>query len=172
MNLDAWSRYTPVERQAFAAKIVQETKSREMPLVQYRMVHWSSRITQEDVDTLTNWARAQVDSTSETDTSTTQSDAARGKRMFEKRCLGCHELTRNHEGPRLAGVYGRAVGSVADYSYSPALKSAHAIWDDSTLDRWLADPDQAIPGNNMDFLTPNPSERRDIIAYLRQSNGM
>lgn len=170
MNLDQWNHYSPEQRQAFAAKIVQETKSREMPLLQYRLIHWASRVTDEDVDTLASWAHGPSESASEADTPTGQGDPSRGKAIFEKRCIGCHELATNREGPRLAGVYGRVSGSVGDYKYSPALMDAHILWNDFSLDKWLADPDKTIPGNNMDFLTPKASERMDIIAYLRQSS--
>ena len=51
-------------------------------------------------------------------------NAGNGKVLFEKRCTGCHSLDKNKEGPRLAGVYGRKAGSVADFSYSNELKAA------------------------------------------------
>jgi len=35
---------------------------------------------------------------------------ANGKALFEKRCGGCHALDRDKEGPRLGGVYARALG--------------------------------------------------------------
>lgn len=170
MNLDDWDHYSVERQQTLAAKIVQETKSHEMPLLQYRMIHWSARITDADVRTLSSWAHAQSGHADATDVPAMQGDASRGKMLFEKRCAGCHELTKNHEGPKLAGVYGRVSGSVGDYTYSTALKSAHIVWNDSSLDKWLTDPDVVLPGNNMDFLTPKPLERRDIIAYLKQNS--
>jgi cytochrome c len=95
-------------------------------------------------------------------------DAANGKTLFEKRCSGCHAMDHNHEGPRLQGVYGRVSGTVADFAYSDALKKAHVVWDESSLEKWLADPDAFLPGNNMDFLVSAPEERKDLIAYLKQ----
>jgi cytochrome c len=68
-------------------------------------------------------------------------------------------------------VYGRAVGSVADFAYSPALKKANLVWDQTTLDKWLTDPDAFIPGNEMDFLISKPQERQDLIAFLKQHSG-
>ena len=43
MNLSLWDTYSPDQQQTFAAKIAQQTKAREMPPVQYRMIHWDAR---------------------------------------------------------------------------------------------------------------------------------
>jgi len=99
------------------------------------------------------------------------SDAASGKVLFEKRCTGCHSLERNKEGPRLAGVYGRKAGSVADFGYSNELKSSNIAWDAPTLDRWLTNPDAVVRDNDMAFHVSNPRERADIIEFLRVSSG-
>lgn len=99
------------------------------------------------------------------------SDPARGKVLFEKRCAGCHGLDRDLEGPRLRGVYGRKAGSVSNYKYSDALRNAGVTWDETSLDKWLTDPDAFIPDNDMEFHVAKPDERAGIIAYLRQSSG-
>jgi len=99
------------------------------------------------------------------------SNAANGKVLFEKRCTGCHSLEKNKEGPRLAGVYGRKAGSIADFSYSNELKGSKITWDGTMLDRWLTNPDAVIPDNDMAFHVPDPRERADIIEFLRVSSG-
>jgi cytochrome c len=96
-------------------------------------------------------------------------EAARGKDVFERRCTGCHSLDQNREGPRLRGVFGRVSGSVSDFAYSPAIKQARITWNENTLERWLADPDIFIPGNNMDFRVAKPQERSDLIRFLKDS---
>ena len=174
MNLALWENYSPDQRQTLAAKIVQETREHEMPLLQYRLIHWNSRVTDTEIHTLAAWAHASSGSGSGaglSDLPASAGDASRGRALFEKRCVGCHSLTANHEGPRLQGVFGRAAGSVADYAYSPSLKQAHVTWDEATLDKWLTDPDAYIPGNNMDFLISEPQERKDLIAFLRKNSG-
>jgi cytochrome c len=98
-------------------------------------------------------------------------DSARGKMLFEKRCTGCHAVAENHEGPALRGVYGRKSGTAAGFAYSAALKKAAIVWDEKSLDEWLADPDAFIAGNEMDFLVSKPQERLDLISYLRQTSG-
>ncbi|WP_109487218.1 c-type cytochrome [Occallatibacter savannae] len=94
-------------------------------------------------------------------------NAANGKVLFEKRCTGCHSLDKNKEGPRLAGVYGRKAGAVADFSYSAELKAAKITWDGPMLDRWLANPDAVVKDNDMAFHVADPRERGDIIEFLR-----
>jgi cytochrome c len=94
-----------------------------------------------------------------------------GKELFERRCGGCHALDRDKEGPRLGGVYGRMAGSVDSFEYSEALKKSRIIWNDESLEKWLTDPGQFVPNNNMDFHLENAGERRDIIAYLKKSSG-
>jgi cytochrome c len=169
MNLSLWGGYSAEQQQTFASKIVQETKNHEMPLLQYRMIHWNSRITDTEIRTLANWAHASsryADGTQEQ--LDAEGDPLRGKALFEKRCTGCHALTQNREGPRLQGVYGRPSGSVADYAYSEALKKARIVWDDKSLEKWLTDPDILVPNNNMDFLVSKSQERKDVISYLKQ----
>ncbi len=94
-------------------------------------------------------------------------DGEHGKELFERRCSGCHSLDKDKEGPRLRGVYGRAAGSVLSFEYSDALKASHLAWDAATLDRWLADPEQVVPGNDMAFRLVKADERAAIIAYLK-----
>ncbi len=100
-----------------------------------------------------------------------QGDPVKGKQVFEKRCTGCHAMTESREGPRLQGVYGRTSGTVAGFTYSPALVQARIVWDEASLEQWLTDTDTLVPGNNMDFHVPNPQERRDLILYLKQASG-
>lgn len=101
----------------------------------------------------------------------TVGNAARGKALFEKRCTGCHSLDKNKEGPRLRGVFGRRAGSVSDFGYSDPLKSSTFTWDETSLDRWLSNPDAVVPDNDMAFHISNSQERADIIQFLRLSSG-
>jgi cytochrome c len=172
MNLSAWNTYSADQQRTFAAKIVEETKAHEMPLVQYRMIHTNARITDADLRVFTQWTRqsslVEADSGAQ---AAGEGDAAHGKEVFEKRCTGCHSLTQDREGPRLQTVYGRTSGDVPGFDYSPALKKAHIAWNDTTLDQWLTDPDTLVPGNNMEFRVPKAQERRDLIRFLQQSAG-
>jgi cytochrome c len=172
MNLSQWEAYSPEQQQTLAAKIVHETKAHDMPPEQYRIIHWNTRMKDAEIRTLASWAHVSSGSSgSESNQRAEEGDPIRGKELFEKRCTGCHSLTRNRQGPRLQGVYGRTSGSVGDYAYSQALKNSHIVWDEKSLEQWLTDPDAFFPGNNMDFLVSNPQERLHIISYLKQGSG-
>src|SRR5579862_5223524 len=95
-------------------------------------------------------------------------DPGRGRDAFEKRCIGCHALDKIKVGPPLRSVYGRHAGKDPQFTYSDAVKAAPVTWDESTLDRWLADTESVIPDNDMSFRLNDPDERASIITYLRQ----
>jgi cytochrome c len=170
MNLSEWNNYSAEEREAFKVKIFLETKTNRMPLLQYRIIHWNARITDVDIDSLSQWSRQSTGSAvSQIGQGDTEGDAVRGKDVFERRCAGCHSLDQNREGPRLRGVFGRISGTVSDFDYSPAVKQAHITWNDVSLERWLADPDTFVPANNMEFRVTKPQERSDLIRFLKES---
>jgi len=94
-------------------------------------------------------------------------DPVRGQALYQA-CTACHSVDENDLGPKHRGVFGRRAGSVADYAYSAALKASDLIWDKSTLDRWLANPSQLVPGTKMYFKLDDAQSRADVIAYLEQ----
>ncbi len=98
-------------------------------------------------------------------------DAAHGQQLFSERCAACHALDANKFGPMLGGVVGRKAGSVPGYPYSPALKAAALTWSADNLDRWLAGPQQFVPGVKMPVRVLEATSRRDIIAYLQKVSG-
>jgi cytochrome c len=59
-------------------------------------------------------------------------------------------------------------GSVPSFQYSDGVKGVHIIWDETSLDKWLTDPEKFIPDNDMAFQLVKAEERTDIIAYLKQ----
>ncbi len=91
--------------------------------------------------------------------------------MLFLRCASCHDISKAAStklGPNLRGVYGRPSGSLQGYPYSPAMMQAHLVWNDQTLDRWLAKPTSLVPGTAMAFAgLPNAQDRASVIAYLR-----
>jgi cytochrome c len=96
-----------------------------------------------------------------------QGHPAAGQKVFS-RCAGCHSVKpgENKIGPSLAGVFGRPSGAVDGFKYSPAMKDAHLVWDEATLDKFLANPNGEVHGTRMFLALPSPDERRDVIAYL------
>lgn len=172
MNLSQWDSYSADQQQTLASKIVQQAKSHNMPPLQYRLIHWNAAINNADLAALAAWAHSSPGSSSGSDSQLAAAgDPTRGKALFEKRCTGCHALIQNKEGPALQSVYGRTSGTAAGFAYSAALKKSAIVWDDNPLNKWLADPDAFIPGNDMDFQISKPQDRQDLISYLRQTSG-
>lgn len=52
--------------------------------------------------------------------------------------------------------------------YSQALRQADIVWDERTLDRYLADPRLLVPGTTMTVALRSEGERAAVIAYLRE----
>jgi cytochrome c len=170
MNLSQWDRYSVDQQETLKAEIAIRAKSHTMPPVQYRVAHWNARIRDTDVQALAQWARGTASRDSNgSGQALAQGDALRGEDIFERRCTGCHAMEQNREGPRLRGVFGRTSGTAPGFDYSPALAKAHIVWNEMTLEQWLADPDALVPGNNMEFHVAKPQERRDLIRFLRDS---
>ena len=94
-------------------------------------------------------------------------DARNGELIYSSRCIACHSIDANRTGPSHRGVYGRKAGSVADFDYSVALKKSKVIWNEKTLNKWLENPEQFIPGQKMGYSVPDAKDRKDLIAYLK-----
>ena len=94
-------------------------------------------------------------------------DAMNGQLLYASRCIACHSIDVNLAGPAHRGVFGRKAGSVIDFDYSPALKQSRVIWNEKTLDKWLANPEKLIPGQKMGYAVADAKEREDLIAYLK-----
>jgi len=100
-------------------------------------------------------------------------DIARGAKMY-RACLACHALEPGVQrtGPSLAGIWGRAAGSLEDFKrYSDALKREKFVWDEARLDAWLRNPQALVPGNYMIFGgISDAGQRADLIAFLRAAS--
>jgi len=97
-------------------------------------------------------------------------DASDGRNLFIARCLGCHAFACNKIGPRLAGLFGRTVGTVEDYGYySQGLKDADFVWGDKSLDTFFTDPANIFPKSVMarNGKIEDAVQRRQIIAFLK-----
>jgi cytochrome c len=96
-------------------------------------------------------------------------DLANGQRQF-RRCQACHTIVeggRHTVGPNLYGVIGHPAASASGFSYSQALSASGLIWDRETLDEWIENPRELVPGNRMSFVgLRDEDDRRDVIAYL------
>lgn len=101
-------------------------------------------------------------------------DAERGKGTA-RLCASCHTFDQggaNRVGPNLWGVVGRDVGGKGGFAYSPAIAGHAGAWTYQELDRYLASPARAIPGNKMAFNgVRNPKDRANLLAYLATLGG-
>jgi cytochrome c len=165
MDLSHWEQMPADKQQVLTAKIFEEAKSGDMPPLQYRLLHWTAKLSKADVQALSMLGKSASGSEAAL---AGDGDAVQGKAVFEKRCTGCHAMAVDREGPRLAGVYGRRAGNIPGFTYSAGLKNSDVTWNDATLEKWLSDPDLMVPDNNMSFSVPKAEERRNLIAYLKQ----
>jgi cytochrome c len=94
-------------------------------------------------------------------------DPVRGEAVYQG-CMDCHSIDANDVGPKHKGIVGRKAGSVPDYKYSAALKNSNVIWTEENLDKWLTDPQKFIPGTKMFYSVNNPTDRADVIAFLKE----
>lgn len=163
LDLSRWNELSPDQQQTLKQEIAQQVKKGDMPPLQYRLVHWSARLSPADVTALGGLVQTAAGEYG----SVMAGDAERGRAIFGRRCTGCHALDADREGPRLRGVYGRRAGSVPGFRYSSGIQNSGVTWSEETLERWLRDTDAMVPGNAMGISVPKAQERSDLIAFLK-----
>jgi cytochrome c len=98
-------------------------------------------------------------------------DPKRGEEIYS-RCAACHSLDYNRTGPKHCGLFGRKAGSAPDFQYSVAMRRSNIVWNEKTLDVFLANPMKYVPGTAMGYAgVEDKQERVDLIAYLKMANG-
>jgi cytochrome c len=106
---------------------------------------------------------------------TAEADLAQGSRVF-RACAACHSLeaNRNMTGPSLAGVWNRKAGGLASFTrYSDVMKLSGITWDEQSLDGYLKNPAEFMPGNHMTFPgIPDDKARASVIAFLKSGAEM
>lgn len=97
---------------------------------------------------------------------------AEGENVF-RRCAACHavgEGATHRVGPHLNEVVGRQAGSLEDYNYSQAMRTAGEeglVWDEESLEEFLTNPGAMIPGTKMVFPgLRNEEQIAAVIAFL------
>lgn len=93
-------------------------------------------------------------------------DAVKGQALYTARCAACHSVDSNKVGPAHRGVMGRRVGGLKGYKYSDELAQSRLRWTPQTLNAWLQDPEELVPGQRMGFQVDDLQERADLIAWL------
>ena len=100
-----------------------------------------------------------------------EGDAAKGEKVYKK-CKSCHSLEagKNKIGPHLNGVIGRTAGAVEGFKYSSAMADSGLVWDEATLDSFLAKPKELVPKTKMAFPgLKKEADRQDVIAYMKEA---
>ena len=94
-----------------------------------------------------------------------------GQLEFNNVCRTCHSIREgdNRLGPHLRGIIGRKAGSLPNYSYSSAMRGANFVWNEENLERFIANPDETVPGNNMKPYggLASAESRVKVIAFLK-----
>lgn len=95
-----------------------------------------------------------------------------GKMLF-RRCVACHtvEAAAPHGiGPNLHDIIGRDIGALPDFAYSDAMRNQAGVWDEPTLDAFLANPKKFMPANRMAFGgVMEAADRKALYLYLKQA---
>jgi len=100
-------------------------------------------------------------------------DMAKGGQVaFNNHCRTCHSVQAgdNRLGPTLHSILGRKAGADKGYAaYSQAMKGAALTWDETTLEKFIADPEAVVTNNNMKPYKgiPDAGVRQQIVAYLK-----
>lgn len=98
----------------------------------------------------------------------------RGQTIYAQ-CRACHSLSEGAPhmiGPNLYGIFDRKAGLAPGFAYSDVLANADVIWTAETMDRWLAQPSEFLPGNRMIFVGVNNAvDRASLIVFLQQATG-
>jgi cytochrome c len=96
-------------------------------------------------------------------------DPSSGETIYHK-CQGCHSIDRNRTGPMHKGLFGRQAGTVPGFDYSKAMKNSGIVWNEQTLDTFLANPRGVVPGTKMTYAGIKSAQHRaDLIAYLKEA---
>jgi cytochrome c len=97
----------------------------------------------------------------------------KGERVFLK-CFSCHTLNPGAAklpGPDLVAIIGRKTAAQSGFAYSEAMQrfaARNGRWTASLLDRYIADPEQIVPGTSMAFPgIRDANERKELLDYLR-----
>ncbi len=101
---------------------------------------------------------------------------ATGRLAFNNACRTCHSMrARATTGWARACTASSAArpARIEGYAFSSAMQQSGIMWDEATLDPFIANPEKVVHGNAMKpFGGIADAEQRDeIIAYLKSISG-
>ena len=97
-------------------------------------------------------------------------DATKGKKIFKK-CGACHTIDqggKNKVGPNLWNIVGRSVAAIEGFNYSNAMASRGGSWSIASLNEFLANPKESVPGTKMSFSgVKKDRDRANVLLFLQ-----
>ena len=97
-------------------------------------------------------------------------DATKGKKIFKK-CGACHTTDqggKNKVGPNLWNIVGRSVAAIEGFKYSNAMASRGGSWSIATLNEFLSNPKESVPGTKMSFSgVKKDRDRANVLLFLQ-----
>ncbi len=104
-------------------------------------------------------------------TARAETETSDAQLAFNNSCRTCHSIKEGDHrlGPSLYGVVGRKAGTIEGYPFSSAMRQSSVVWDEATLDQFIANPEQVVHGNGMKPFggIDDPAQRGKIVAYLK-----
>jgi cytochrome c len=105
-------------------------------------------------------------------------DMTAAAKQFLNSCGVCHTVEPKAEirqGPNLGTAFGRTAGTLTEFpTYTEAVKKAGAgglVWNEESLDKWITNAAEFIPGSSMPYSQPDAAKRKLIVAYLKSLAG-
>jgi cytochrome c len=93
------------------------------------------------------------------------------QQLFNNACRTCHSTQKddNRLGPNLHQIIGRKAGSLPGYNYSSPMRDSDFIWDEAKIARFIANPDDVVPGNKMAPYggLASVEDRKKIVHFLQ-----
>jgi cytochrome c len=85
-------------------------------------------------------------------------------------CGVCHKVAAGEKsgiGPNLWGVTGRKAGTLAGFTYSPAMKASNIVWSRDKIATYITDPKKMVPGTKMIYAgNKDPKAVAAIADYV------
>ncbi|WLH37947.1 c-type cytochrome [Pseudomonas sp. FP2196] len=103
-------------------------------------------------------------------------DARRGAQVFTTECGVCHAVKKDVAGlmgPNLNGVIGRKSGSLAGFSYSPAMRNKDVTWQAETIAELITQPQAYVPGTYMPYMgLASADDRQAVVCFLKSKEAL
>ena len=105
-----------------------------------------------------------------------EADSSVGETIVKANCTSCHQFNNevHGQGPHLVGLIGRDVAGTDFGAYSSVLRTWGGQWDQESLNAFLHNPQQYIPGTAMNFAGWDNSKTRlraNVLVYLYNLSG-